>query len=141
MALLCYHNQVLWLVNMMLAGEKQHYALTLLKHLFNHLPAKLMVGLLYNIGCQLKCSCCKWGLLTNDNLTHLKFAISVFHVYGHQWPCQIVYHPCKCVSFGLLDGEGCKHLWNSLKFLILILGASGVHNIVYFLHQVMLTAE
>ncbi|KIK14266.1 hypothetical protein PISMIDRAFT_117331 [Pisolithus microcarpus 441] len=46
------------------------------------------------------------------------FGISVFHAYGHQWPCQIVYHPCKCVGFGLSDGEGCEHLWSSLKMLI-----------------------
>ncbi|KIJ91052.1 hypothetical protein K443DRAFT_126338 [Laccaria amethystina LaAM-08-1] len=39
MALLCRHDRVLWLVNMTSAGEKQHYALVLLEHLFNHLPS------------------------------------------------------------------------------------------------------
>ncbi|KAI6139782.1 hypothetical protein BKA82DRAFT_4332196 [Pisolithus tinctorius] len=95
MALLCHHDHVLWLVNMTSAGEKQHYALVLLQHLFEHLPTTATVGLLYDIGCQLERSCCK-----------LKFGISVFHAYGHQWPCQIVYHPHKCVGFGLSDGEG-----------------------------------
>ncbi|KAI6096011.1 hypothetical protein F5141DRAFT_1191143 [Pisolithus sp. B1] len=38
MALLCHHDHVLWLVNMTSAGEKQHYALVLLKYLFEHLP-------------------------------------------------------------------------------------------------------
>ncbi|KAG2067433.1 hypothetical protein BDR04DRAFT_1213631 [Suillus decipiens] len=94
MALLCRHDWVLWLINMMSASEKQHYSLTLVKRLFDHLPPDMMVGLLYDIGCQLECSC--WN-----------FGISVFHAYGHQWPCQIVYHPRKHAGFGLSDGEGC----------------------------------
>ncbi|KAI6094190.1 hypothetical protein EV401DRAFT_2062594 [Pisolithus croceorrhizus] len=110
MALLCHHDHVLWLVNMTSAGEKQHYAVVLLKYLFAHPPTTTTVGLLYDIGCQLEHSCCK-----------LKFGISVFHAYGHQWPCQIVYHPWKCVGFGLSDGEGCEQLWSSLKMLIPIL--------------------
>ncbi|KAI5993383.1 hypothetical protein EDC04DRAFT_2872667 [Pisolithus marmoratus] len=100
------------------AGEKQHYALELLKYLFEHLPTTTTVGLLYDIGCQLEHSCCKWKLLDEGILLRLKFGISVFHAYGHQWPCQIVYHPCKCVGFGLSDGEGCEQLWSSLKMLI-----------------------
>ncbi|KAI6140865.1 hypothetical protein BKA82DRAFT_4019082 [Pisolithus tinctorius] len=91
MALLCHHDHVLWLVNMTSAGEKQHYALVLLKHLFEHLPTTATVGLLYDIGCQLERSCCKWKLLDEGILSRLKFGISVFHAYGHQWPCQI-YH-------------------------------------------------
>ncbi|KIM61409.1 hypothetical protein SCLCIDRAFT_58186, partial [Scleroderma citrinum Foug A] len=55
MALLCRHDHVLWLVNMTSAGEKQHYALVLVKYLFDHLPATMTatmtVGLLYDIGC------------------------------------------------------------------------------------------
>ncbi|KAI6102146.1 hypothetical protein F5141DRAFT_1190035 [Pisolithus sp. B1] len=121
MALLCHHDHVLWLVNMTSAGEKQHYALVLLKYLFAHLPTTTTVGLLYDIGCQLEHNCCKWKLLDEEILSRLKFGISVFHAYGHQWPCQIVYHPWKCVGFGLSDGEGCEQLWSSLKMLIPIL--------------------
>ncbi|KAL4069116.1 hypothetical protein J3A83DRAFT_4359151 [Scleroderma citrinum] len=92
MALLCHHDHILWLLNMTSAGEKQHYALVLVKCLFEHLPAIITVGLLYDIGCQLEHSC-KWKLLRDEILSRLKFGISIFHAYGHQWPCQIVYHP------------------------------------------------
>ena len=126
MALLFHHDHVLWLVNMTSAGEKQHYALVLMKYLFENLPATMTVGLLYDIGCQLEHSCRKWKLLDDGILSRLKFGISVFHAYGHQWPCQIVYHPHKCVGFGLSDGEGCEWLWSSLKMLIPILQVSGV---------------
>ena len=51
MALLCHHDHVLCLVNMTSAGEKQHYALVLMKHLLEHLSAIMTVGLLYDIGC------------------------------------------------------------------------------------------
>ncbi|KAI5980440.1 hypothetical protein EDD15DRAFT_2393533 [Pisolithus albus] len=133
MALLCRHDRVLWLVNMTSAGEKQHYALVLVKNLFEHLPSNMTVGLLYDIGCQLERSCHKWKLLDDGILSRLKFGISVFHAYGHQWPCQIVYHPRKCVGFGLSDGEGCERLWSSLKMLIPILRVSGYHQRLFVL--------
>ncbi|KAG1816762.1 uncharacterized protein BJ212DRAFT_1446841 [Suillus subaureus] len=118
MALLCRHNRVLWLINMTSAGEKQYYSLALVKWLFKHLPPDMLVGLLYDIGCQLEHSCQKWGFLDDSILSCISFRISVFHAYGHQWPCQIVYHPQKCAGFGLSDGEGCEHLWSALKHLI-----------------------
>ncbi|KAI6009555.1 hypothetical protein F5J12DRAFT_905079 [Pisolithus orientalis] len=83
MALLCHHDHVLWLVNMTLTRENQHYALVLVKHLFDHLPAKMTVGLLYDISCQLEHSCQKWKLLDDGILSRLKFGISVFHVLSH----------------------------------------------------------
>lgn len=57
MALLCWHDHVLWLVNMTSAGEKQHFVLCLLQKLFQHLPPEIQIGLLYDIGCQLHRSC------------------------------------------------------------------------------------
>jgi len=125
MALLCRHDQVLWLVNMTLAGEKQHYVLALLKWLFENLLPAWTVGLLYDIGCQLLQSFVKWDFLP-DYSNRVSFAISIFHAYGHQWPCQLVYHPCKCLGFGFSDGEGCEHFWSSIKNLISILCVSGV---------------
>ncbi|KAJ7581690.1 hypothetical protein C8J56DRAFT_1006012 [Mycena floridula] len=56
---------------------------------------------------------------------HIIFAIAVFHAYGHQWPCQIIYHPRKCLGFGLSDGEACERLWKLLKLLIPILRVCG----------------
>jgi Kyakuja-Dileera-Zisupton transposase len=125
MALLCRHDHVLWLVNMTSAGERQHYALVLLNTLFKHLPREMRVGLLYDIGCQLHRSCIKWGFLKEfqDRIT---FGISVFHAYGHQWPCQIIYHPRKCCGFGLTDGEGCERFWSAIKLLISSLRMAGV---------------
>ncbi|KAG8221166.1 hypothetical protein J3R82DRAFT_2722, partial [Butyriboletus roseoflavus] len=93
MAMLCCHDHVLWLVNMTFAGEKQHYTLTLIQHLFNHLPLDISMELLYDIGCQLEWSCQKWGFLLEAILSHLTFAIAVFHAYGHQWACHVIHHP------------------------------------------------
>ncbi|KAI6126518.1 hypothetical protein F5141DRAFT_997631 [Pisolithus sp. B1] len=94
MALLCRHDHVIHLANMTSAGEKQHYALALIKSLFSHLPGSFRIGLLYDIGCQLEQSCRKWGFL-QPFLPCISFAISVFHAFGHQWPCQLIYHPQK----------------------------------------------
>ncbi|KAG2158535.1 uncharacterized protein EDB93DRAFT_1237909 [Suillus bovinus] len=133
MAMLCRHDHVLWLVKMTLAGEKQHYALTLIKKLFDNIPPKMTVGLLYDIGCQLHQSCLKYRLLDDDVLRRITFAISVFHAYGHQWACQIIYHPHKCEGFGLSDGEGCERLWSALKHLIAPLRVSGFHQRLFVL--------
>ena len=130
MALLCRHDRVLWLVNMTSAGEKQYYALALLQRLFEHLPPTMTVGLLYDIGCQLHRSCVKWNFLS-EFIDRITFGISVFHAYGHQWPCQVVYHPRKCVGFGLADGEGCERFWSALKLLIPTMRVSGYHRRIY----------
>lgn len=126
MAMLCRHDRVLWLVNMTSAGEKQHYALVLVRRLFDHLPSHVIVGLLYDIACQLHRSIVKWDFL-GALAGRLMFAISVFHAFGHQWPCQLVYHPRKCVGFGLSDGEGCERFWSSIQRLIPSLRVSGYH--------------
>ncbi|KAG2050299.1 hypothetical protein BDR06DRAFT_984071 [Suillus hirtellus] len=99
MALLCRHDRVLWLANFTSAGEKQHYALALLDRF-----------------------CRKWKLLDNNTLSRISFAVVVFHAYGHQWPCQIVYHLRKREGFGL-----------SLKQLISSLQVSGFHQCLFVL--------
>jgi hypothetical protein len=139
MAMLCRHDRVLWLVNMTSAGEKQYYALALIQRLFNHLPSDMSVGLLYDIGCQLERSCRKWEFFSEAILSRLTFAIAVFHAYGHQWPCQVIYHPRKRVGFGLSDGEGCERLWSFLKPLIPVLRVSGVSPIIVWKYSSPLT--
>lgn len=53
MAILCRHDRVLYVVNMTTPGERQHYALTLLRKLMLELPESWNVGVLYDIACQL----------------------------------------------------------------------------------------
>ncbi len=130
MALICRHDRVLWLVNMTSAGEKQHYVLCLLQKLFNYIPDSMRIGALYDIGCQLERSCLKYGFLSSV-LDRLFFGISVFHAYGHQWPCQIIYHPRKCEGFGLTDGEGCERFWSSIQSLIPSCRVSTYFNRIY----------
>jgi hypothetical protein len=57
MALICRHDRVLFLANIQTVGEKQFYALALLEALFKELPISWVVGVLYDIGCQLHRSC------------------------------------------------------------------------------------
>ena len=130
MAMLCRHDRVLWLVNMTSAGEKQYYALCLIARLFEHIPLAMRMGILYDIGCQLHRSCVKFGFL-GQLLERITFGISVFHAYGHQWPCQIIYHPRKCQGFGLSDGEGCERFWSAIKTLIPSLRVSGYYTRLY----------
>lgn len=125
MALICRHDRVLWIVNMKSAGEKQAYALALVETFFQHVPHWWKLGLLYDIICQLHRSCLKWGFLKHY-IGRLFFGLSVFHAFGHGWPCQLIYHPRKCRWFGLTDGEGCERVWKMLRFLIAFLRICGV---------------
>ncbi|KAF8955602.1 hypothetical protein BDZ97DRAFT_1907539 [Flammula alnicola] len=121
MALLCHHDHVLWIVSMNSAGEKQYYTLMLLEMLFQNIPSTFIVGLLYDIGCQLHQSCIKWGFL-DRYLPHLMCAIS-------------------CIGFGLSDGEGCERLWKSLQILIPYLRVCGHYQRLYTLNRQILHAE
>ncbi|KAJ7117053.1 hypothetical protein C8R44DRAFT_627243 [Mycena epipterygia] len=132
MALLCRHDRVLWLVNMHSAGEKQFNVLALIETFYQHLPHWTVVGLLYDVACALERSCRKWGFLSRY-LDRLVFAVSVFHAFGHEWACQLLYHPRKRVGFGLTDGEGCERFWHSISHLIAHLRISGYHNRLYTL--------
>ena len=49
MALICRHDEVLWLANVTTPGERQFYALALLQRLFSHLPSDWHIGVLYDI--------------------------------------------------------------------------------------------
>lgn len=125
MTLLCRHDRPLFTVNMNTPGEGQHYVLALLAKLFENLPHDTIIRFLYDIGCQLHRSCVKWGFL-KPYMSRMTFAVSIFHAFGHQWPCQMIYHPRKCIGCGLSDGEGCERLWHSLSHLIAYGRVAGV---------------
>ncbi|EJD38583.1 hypothetical protein AURDEDRAFT_72046, partial [Auricularia subglabra TFB-10046 SS5] len=134
MAVLCRHDNVLYLVNMTSPGERQHYALVLLRKVFADLPKDWNVGLLYDIACQLSRSMEKFDLL-GDLLDRISFAVSVFHAYGHQWACQLVFHPRKREGFGLSDGEGCERFWSAIRCLIPCLRVSGYFRRLFVLDR------
>ncbi|KAK7007314.1 hypothetical protein R3P38DRAFT_2553906 [Favolaschia claudopus] len=132
MALVCRHDRPLFVVNMHSAGEKQFYVVALLETLFQHLPADIRVGVLYDVVCTFERSCWKWGFLSRF-MNRLAFAVSVFHAFGHEWPCQLLYHPRKRDGFGFTNGEGCERFWKSLRHLIAQLRIRGYHQRLYTL--------
>jgi hypothetical protein len=125
MALLCRHDIPLALANLKTAGEKQFYAFALISSLMESIPSHWRVGVLYDIGCQMHRTLRKWDLMP-EYLDRLKFAVSIFHAYGHQWACQLWYHPRKDAIWGLSDGEGCERFWSELRKLIPGLRVTGV---------------
>ncbi|KAF9520071.1 hypothetical protein BS47DRAFT_1287649, partial [Hydnum rufescens UP504] len=132
MAMLCRHDIVLFWANMWTAGEKQFFALALLAALMAELPLDWTIGFLYDIACQMHRSLIKWGFLPQF-LPRLLFAILVFHAYGHQWVCQLWYHPRKAGIWGLSDGEGCERFWSMLRRLIPGMRVTGYHHRLFVL--------
>ncbi|KAF7338870.1 hypothetical protein MSAN_02210100 [Mycena sanguinolenta] len=132
MALLCRHDRVLFVANMHSAGEKQFYVIALVETFFQHLPLEIRVGLMYDVACSAERSCLKWGFLARY-MDRIAFAVSVFHAFGHEWACQLLYHPRKQSGFGLSNGEGAERFWKSISHLIAHLHICGYHNRLYTL--------
>ncbi|KAF7337301.1 hypothetical protein MSAN_02255300 [Mycena sanguinolenta] len=132
MALLCRHDRVLFVANMHSAGEKQFYVIALVETFFQHLPLEIRVGLMYDVACSAERSCLKWGFLARY-MDRIAFAVSVFHAFGHEWACQLLYHPRKRSGFGLSNGEGAERFWKSISHLITHLRICGYHNRLYTL--------
>jgi len=129
MALLCRHDVPLALANLKTAGEKQFYAFALISSLMESIPNQWRVGILYDIGCQMHRMLRKWDLMP-QYLDRLEFGVSIFHAYGHQWACQLWYHPRKAAIWGLSDGEGCERFWSELRKLIPSLRVTGVSSLL-----------
>ncbi|KAJ7799049.1 hypothetical protein B0H14DRAFT_3491976 [Mycena olivaceomarginata] len=114
------------------AGEKQFYVIALVETLFQHIPHDIVVGLLYDVACSAERSCVKWGFLDRF-MGRIAWAVSIFHAFGHEWVCQLLYHPWKRVGFGFTNGEGAEWFWNSICHLIAHLRICGYHNRLYTL--------
>ncbi|KAF9505998.1 hypothetical protein BS47DRAFT_1305856 [Hydnum rufescens UP504] len=108
------------------AGEKQFYVFALLETILKHVPSHWRIGALYDIGCQMDQTLKKWRFML-EWLPRLEWGVSIFHAYGHQWACQLWYHPHKSELWGLSDGEGCEQFWSELRRLIPGLQVTGYH--------------
>ncbi|KZV90036.1 hypothetical protein EXIGLDRAFT_771164 [Exidia glandulosa HHB12029] len=139
-ALLCRHDRVIYLVNVTTPGERQYYVLSLLRKVMLELPDDWIVGLLYDIACQLSRSIDKHSFL-EEFADRFVFGVSVFHAYGHNWACQLVFHPRKRDGFGLSDGEGCERFWSAIRRLIPGLRVSGFYRRLYVLDYQVATIQ
>lgn len=88
--------------------------------------------MLYDVGCQTHRSLAKWHYLPKWK-GRIIFGVSVFHAYGHQWSCQLWYHPRKSGKWGLRDGEGCERFWNELLRLVPGLRVTGFFRRLYII--------
>ena len=132
MAGVCRHDRVIVWANMWTPGEQQFYALAIIDFVMAQLPICWRVGILYDVGCQIHRSALKWDIMPRW-MPRIVFGISVFHAYGHQWVCQLWYHPRKGDVWGLTDGEGCERIWSELRRLIPNLRVTGFHRRLFLL--------
>ncbi|KAI6045221.1 hypothetical protein EDC04DRAFT_2925069 [Pisolithus marmoratus] len=86
-------------------GEQQKYSVTLIDHLFSLLPPQANVVVLYDVGCVLARSLCRFDIFDQAIMSRLHFATTAMHAYGHEWACQLVYNPRLITGLGLSDGE------------------------------------
>src|SRR5260370_41569117 len=136
MAAVCCHGAPLFYVSIWMPGKQQFYILTLLSKLIEHLPQSWTVGCLYDIGCQMDHSLKKWDIMPEWK-SHLVWGVLIFHTYGHQWACQLWYHPRKDPIWGLSDGEVCKRFWSEVRHLVPGLRVAGYHCHLFVLEMQM----
>ncbi|KAI6013875.1 hypothetical protein EDC04DRAFT_2870723 [Pisolithus marmoratus] len=76
--------------------------------------------LLYDVGS--KKSVHTFDIFDQAIMSHLHFATTEMHAYGHEWACQLVYNPCLITGLGLSDGEGTEHMCSHCRKRRLRLG-------------------
>ena len=86
-ALVCQHDRLLWLANLMTPGERQHYAFALLQKLFDNLPSDWNIGMLYDIACQVERSVVKVHDLVN-----------IYAIYSFTVPSNVAWHHGRVLS-------------------------------------------
>lgn len=72
-----------------------------------------------------------------------RFALTVFHAYGHKFECQVDYNPRYIEGFGMTDGEGMERFWSYLSGFVKTTRHMSkdnrkltlTHGVKYFSHQ------
>ncbi|KAK0541445.1 hypothetical protein OC835_000169 [Tilletia horrida] len=112
--LCCRHDIPLVFCDITSPGERHHYAIALLQMVITAVPMLKHIGVLYDIGCRFP---------NKRNIAELlrarvTWAVSVFHVYGHNYRCQVLYSPRRKLGFAWSDGEGMERVWSALADII-----------------------
>ncbi|KAL9937003.1 hypothetical protein V8E36_004238, partial [Tilletia maclaganii] len=114
----CRHGSPLLFADVRDSGEAHYYAFALLQHLIAACGANLRsLGICYDIGCKLAVSP-RMKLALQDSGLNITYAVSLFHVYGHDFDCQLKYSPRRLPGFGLTDGESLERLWSALTDMV-----------------------
>ncbi|KAK0533177.1 hypothetical protein OC834_002340 [Tilletia horrida] len=77
-------------------------------------PALKHIGVLYDIGCRFP----NKRNIADILRIRVTWAVSVFHVYGHNYRCQVLYSPRRKPGFAWSDGEGMERVWSALADII-----------------------
>ncbi|TYJ52241.1 hypothetical protein B9479_007147 [Cryptococcus floricola] len=114
----CRHGVCFTLINLH-KGERMFNPLAIATWFLDKVDKTARYGRLYDVACHLEAHERKRGLLREQRESgRLISAVSVFHAFAHDWPCQLYYNPRYITGFGLSDGEACERLWSGLTPLI-----------------------
>ncbi|XP_035699509.1 uncharacterized protein LOC118432096 isoform X2 [Branchiostoma floridae] len=110
----CRHSMPLKFLNMH-HGERLGYPVYMIQQLLSSVQPGTNVKLLvmYDIACIMTSHLRNAGM--DEMLDSVKFAIPIFHCYGHKASCQVLYSPRRLEGFGLTDGECVERLWSFLR--------------------------
>lgn len=72
--------------------------------------------ILYDIACHFETYL--KSRMSSEDFLRLRFGVSIFHMYGHEFKCQIRYSPRWLSGLGLTDGESCERCWGASRYQI-----------------------
>lgn len=134
-AIVCRHDIPLLLRDMETPGERQYFAIALIRKLATCLLTSATIGILYDTACQIDRSTALVRFHTwNSSASHrspqhgflpdishrLTLAAATFHAYTHQFFFHMVFRPPKRVGFGWTNGEGNERVWGSVRTQLLM---------------------
>ncbi|CAD6884684.1 unnamed protein product, partial [Tilletia laevis] len=118
MGMTCRHGAPLLFADVKESGEAHYFAYALLDHVITACgPTLRTLGVCYDISCKIDVSP-RMKKAFDQRPLQIHYAVSLFHVYGHDYTCQLKYSPRRMAGFGLTDGESLERLWSALTDLV-----------------------
>jgi len=104
----------LW--NIEKTGERLAYGHQLIEEILADPSCPEKIYVLYDVGCVFT----KYlrARMSKEKFDRLTFGIGIFHVYAHEYGCQVKYSPRSLEGLGMMDGEICERSWSELRHLI-----------------------
>ncbi|KAK9359224.1 hypothetical protein V1504DRAFT_435059 [Lipomyces starkeyi] len=112
--MMCRYGHPLFCRNLFTKGGSFGDVLRIIKQVVQKYPTATKWGVTYDVGCA------AGKELDKDFLV----VVNKFHVYAHQFSCQVNYHPHRRPGLGDTDGEGIERYWSAAAFLVRQLKAS-----------------
>ncbi|KAL6299353.1 hypothetical protein BKA93DRAFT_819932 [Sparassis latifolia] len=112
---LCQHGHLLILCDMIRSGELMKQPLAIIDKLIEVYGTNVKVG--YDIACAFLKTLARSSLGLHATKARMSGVVPAFHGHGHNWGCQVHWHPLYMDDVGKEDFEGCERCFSESNAL------------------------